>query len=46
MSLLEIRNLSVSFATRHGAFAAVDGFDLTLERDEVLAIVGESGSGK
>jgi dipeptide transport system ATP-binding protein len=45
-SLLEIRNLSVSFATRHGAFTAVDGFDLTLDRNEVLAIVGESGSGK
>src|SRR6202041_3068773 len=44
--LLEIRNLTVSFATRHGAFRAVDGFDLTLERNEVLAIVGESGSGK
>ena len=44
--LLEIRNLSVSFATRHGPFTAVDGFDLTLERNEVLAIVGESGSGK
>src|SRR5579863_1920159 len=44
--LLEIRNLCVSFATRHGAFKAVDGFDLTLERNEVLAIVGESGSGK
>src|SRR5262249_1651272 len=42
----EIRNLSVSFATRHGPFTAVDGFDLTLERNEVLAIVGESGSGK
>jgi dipeptide transport system ATP-binding protein len=46
MPLLDIRNLSVSFATRHGAFKAVDGFDLTLERNEVLAIVGESGSGK
>ena len=46
MFLLEIRNLSVSFATRHGPFKAVDGFDLTLERNEVLAIVGESGSGK
>jgi dipeptide transport system ATP-binding protein len=46
MPLLEIRNLSVAFATRHGAFMAVDGFDLTLERNEVLAIVGESGSGK
>jgi len=46
MPVLEIRNLSVSFATRQGAFAAVGGFDLTLERDESLAIVGESGSGK
>ena len=44
--LLDIRNLSVSFATRHGAFKAVDGVDLTVERNEVLAIVGESGSGK
>src|SRR5271167_4019296 len=44
--LLDIRNLSVSFPTRHGAFKAVDGLDLTLERNEVLAIVGESGSGK
>jgi dipeptide transport system ATP-binding protein len=46
MPLLEIRNLSVSFATRHGPFKAVDGFDLTLDRNETLAIVGESGSGK
>ena len=46
LPLLEIRNLSVAFATRHGPFTAVDGFELTLERNEVLAIVGESGSGK
>jgi dipeptide transport system ATP-binding protein len=46
MSLLEVRNLRVAFATRHGAFNAVDGVDLTVDRDEVLAIVGESGSGK
>src|SRR5271156_6660395 len=44
--LLEIRNLNVSFAVRHGLFKAVDGLDLTLECNEVLAIVGESGSGK
>ena len=44
--LLEVRNLSVSFATRQGAFKAVDGVDLTVEGDEVVAIVGESGSGK
>jgi dipeptide transport system ATP-binding protein len=46
MPLLEIRNLSVTFATRTGAFKAVDGVDLTVEPNEVLAIVGESGSGK
>ena len=46
MALLEIRNLSVAFATRNGPFRAVNGVDLTVDRDEVLAIVGESGSGK
>ncbi len=46
MPLLEIRNLCVSFATRSGRFKAVDGVDLTIEPNEVLAVVGESGSGK
>jgi dipeptide transport system ATP-binding protein len=46
VSLLDIRNLSVSFATRSGAFKAVDGIDISIEPNEVLAIVGESGSGK
>jgi dipeptide transport system ATP-binding protein len=46
MSLLDIRNLTVRFATRHGPFTAVDGVDVAVDRDEVLAIVGESGSGK
>src|SRR5215469_16065788 len=46
MSLLSIRNLTVSFATRSGAFTAVEAFDLSIGRNEVLAIVGESGSGK
>ena len=46
MPLLDIRNLTVAFATRHGAFTAVDGLDVTVDRNEVLAIVGESGSGK
>ncbi|MBY0612385.1 MAG: ABC transporter ATP-binding protein [Beijerinckiaceae bacterium] len=45
-NLLEIRNLSVSFATRGGQFKAVDGVDLTVRSGEVLGIVGESGSGK
>src|SRR5580704_9195491 len=46
MPLLEVRNLCVSFATRHGAFKAVDGVDISVDRNEVLAIVGEYGSGK
>jgi dipeptide transport system ATP-binding protein len=46
LALLDIRNLSVSFATRAGLFKAVDGVDLTMEQDQVAAIVGESGSGK
>jgi dipeptide transport system ATP-binding protein len=46
MSLLEINNLSVTFATSAGAFKAVDGIDLAVDPGEVAAIVGESGSGK
>ncbi|MBZ9680868.1 MULTISPECIES: ABC transporter ATP-binding protein [unclassified Mesorhizobium] len=46
MSLLEIRNLTVSFDTAAGPFMAVQGIDLSVESREVLAIVGESGSGK
>lgn len=46
MSLLEIRNLTVSFETSTGPFMAVQGIDITVEAREVLAIVGESGSGK
>ena len=46
MSLLDIRNLTVRFPTRHGFFTAVDGVDIAVDRDESLAIVGESGSGK
>ena len=42
MSLLEIRNLRVSF----GGFTAVDGVDLDVAPGELLGIVGESGSGK
>ena len=46
MTLLDIRNLSVTFDTRSGPFRAVDGLDLTVEPREVVAVVGESGSGK
>lgn len=46
MALLNIRNLTVRFATSTGPFTAVDGVDVSVDSREVLAIVGESGSGK
>lgn len=45
-TVVDIRNLGVSFATDAGAVKAVDDVSLSVERGEVLAIVGESGSGK
>ena len=44
--LLEIRDLHVTFAVRHGLAHAVRGLELTVHRGEVAAVVGESGSGK
>jgi dipeptide transport system ATP-binding protein len=46
MPLLEIRNLTVEFAVRHGWFRAVDNISLSLDGGEIVSIVGESGSGK
>jgi dipeptide transport system ATP-binding protein len=46
MSLLELEDLTVTFATGSGAFKAVDGVSLAINPGEVAAIVGESGSGK
>ncbi|WP_159602655.1 dipeptide ABC transporter ATP-binding protein [Agromyces humi] len=45
-TVVDIRNLGVSFSTDAGAVKAVDDVSLSVQSGEVLAIVGESGSGK
>jgi len=45
-TVLKIRNLQTSFRIEGEYHAAVDGIDLDVNKNEVLAIVGESGSGK
>jgi len=45
-ALLELRRLSVSFATDDGIVRAVDGIDLALQSGRTLGLVGESGCGK
>ena len=44
--LLDIKNLTVEFATRRGTVQAVKAIDVSVAKGETVAIVGESGSGK
>lgn len=45
-SLLEVKNLRISFFTQDGEVKAVRDVSFSLAQGEVLGIVGESGSGK
>ena len=46
MSLLEIKDLNISYKTRKETIVASSDVNFILERGEILGIVGESGSGK
>ncbi|MBQ9196167.1 MAG: ABC transporter ATP-binding protein [Clostridia bacterium] len=45
-TILDIKNLDISFKTNAGVVHAIRGVNLDLCRGETVAIVGESGSGK
>ncbi len=45
-TLLEVRDLTISFRTDEGLITPVAGVDYAVRRGKTLGIVGESGSGK
>lgn len=45
-TILQVKDLAISFKTQYGILKAIRGVTFKLEKGETLAIVGESGSGK
>src|SRR5205823_2218286 len=46
LSLVSVRDLTVSFRTRRGSLGAVRGVTFSIAPSETLVLLGESGSGK
>ena len=44
--LLDVKDLTVQFATRRGTVTAVRSVNISVAKGETVGIVGESGSGK
>ncbi len=45
-ALLDVYDLSVTFHTESGSYAAVSGIDFSIASGEIFCLVGESGCGK
>jgi len=45
-TLLDVRNLSLEFATEQGTYKALENLSFSVRYGEILGIVGESGCGK
>ena len=43
-TILEIKNLSISFQTEHGNTKVVDNLSFSLQKGKTIGVVGESGS--
>ncbi|WP_420548782.1 ABC transporter ATP-binding protein [Curvivirga sp.] len=46
MTMLDVKNLSISFKTDEGEITPVQGVSFSVEAGKTLGLVGESGSGK
>ena len=44
--ILEVRDVRIAYPSAGGDVVAVDGFDLTIRRGEIVGLVGETGCGK